>query len=42
MNNFKQINQFATEIYQKPNKNNYDDEYMHLTNYAINKKNKKY
>ena len=28
---------FATELYEKPNKNNLDNLYMHLTNYSINK-----
>lgn len=28
---------FATEHYSKPNKDNMNDVYMHLTNYAINK-----
>ena len=27
---------FCTEPYQKPNRNNLDNTYMHLTNYAIN------
>jgi tubulin polyglutamylase TTLL6/13 len=29
---------FATEMYQYPNENNMDNMFMHLTNYAINKK----
>ena len=29
---------FATEIYEEPNNENIDDDYMHLTNYAINKR----
>ena len=33
---------FATEKYQVPNKNNLKKVFMHLTNYAINKKNPKY
>lgn len=28
---------FCTEPYQKPNRHNMDNCYMHLTNYAINK-----
>jgi hypothetical protein len=28
---------FCTEPYQKPNRSNMDNTYMHLTNYAINK-----
>lgn len=28
---------FCTEAYQKPTRNNLDNIYMHLTNYAINK-----
>ena len=30
---------FATCPYQKPHESNLDNLYMHLTNYAINKKN---
>lgn len=33
---------FATEKYQHPNKTNLKKMFMHLTNYAINKKNPKY
>lgn len=33
---------FATEKYQPPTKSNLKKVYMHLTNYAINKKNPKY
>ena len=33
---------FATEKYCEPNKNNLKKMFMHLTNYAINKKNPKY
>jgi hypothetical protein len=28
---------FCTEAYQRPNRSNLDNTYMHLTNYAINK-----
>lgn len=31
---------FATETYEKPNNRNLDNLFIHLTNYAINKKNK--
>ena len=27
---------FCTEAYQRPNRNNLENTYMHLTNYAIN------
>ena len=30
---------FSTETYQKPGKNNLNNMFVHLTNYAINKKN---
>ena len=30
---------FATEPFKKPKNNNLDNLFMHLTNYAINKKN---
>jgi len=33
---------FATEPYIVPNKNNLKKQYVHLTNYAINKKNPKF
>jgi hypothetical protein len=33
---------FATVNYQKPNENNLDQIYMHLTNYSLNKKNESY
>lgn len=33
---------FATEAYVEPNKNNLKKQYIHLTNYAINKKNPKF
>ena len=33
---------FATEPYVYPNKNNLRKQYIHLTNYAINKKNPKF
>lgn len=33
---------FATNKYEKPNKSNYQDMCMHLTNYAINKKSDKF
>ena len=33
---------FATEEYQVPKKQNMDNLYMHLTNYAINKNNQKF
>jgi len=33
---------FATEPYIAPNKNNLKKQFMHLTNYAINKRNPKY
>ena len=29
---------FATEIYEEPTYENIDDEFMHLTNYSINKR----
>jgi len=32
----------ATIKYQKPNNNNIDKEYMHLTNYSINKLNEEF
>lgn len=33
---------FCTEAYEKPNRRNMDNAYMHLTNYAINKNSDKY
>ena len=33
---------FATEKYEEPSKNNIKKQFMHLTNYAVNKKNPKY
>jgi len=33
---------FSTEKYSKPNRNNMQNMCMHLTNYAINKKNPNY
>lgn len=33
---------FCTEFYEKPNRDNLDNQYMHLTNYAINKFSNKY
>lgn len=33
---------FATEDYEKPNKRNMKNTFMHLTNYAINKNNDKF
>ena len=33
---------FATEAYQRARKKNLKDNYVHLTNYAINKNNKKF
>jgi hypothetical protein len=33
---------FATVNYQKPNENNLDQIYMHLTNYSLNKRNESY
>lgn len=33
---------FCTDPYEKPNKHNLDNQYMHLTNYAINKLSSKY
>ena len=36
------LGRFATEPYIAPNKQNLKKQYMHLTNYAINKKNPKF
>ena len=36
------IARFSTDMYVRPNKDNIDNRYMHLTNYAINKVNKKF
>ena len=36
------IARFATEEYQVPKNSNMDNLFMHLTNYAINKYNKKF
>lgn len=33
---------FATELYERAKKRNLKDNYVHLTNYAINKNNKKF
>ena len=33
---------FATEDYERPSKDNIKNLFMHLTNYAINKKSKKF
>ena len=33
------LGRFSTNKYEKAGKNNMNDMYMHLTNYAINKKN---
>ena len=33
---------FATESYEKSNKNNFASKFQHLTNYAINKNNPKF
>lgn len=30
---------FCTEKYEKPGSKNFDNDFMHLTNYAVNKKN---
>ena len=36
------IARFSTDRYTRPNKDNIDNRFMHLTNYAINKTNKKF
>lgn len=35
--NTEGLARFATEIYEKPNAQNIDNRFMHLTNYAVNK-----
>jgi hypothetical protein len=38
----KAFARFCTEPYEKPNKKNMDNVFMHLTNYALNKESELY